>query len=91
MDINSSEISAAEHRAHVAAIQAAALVAAGLVVEGTEIEVWGVRFSTGRVYETNTERSAVELSAFCGEVVHRTRTTYPDCVTEWVAVDEGGE
>lgn len=91
VDVNSSEISAAEHRAHLAAEQAAALRAAGLVVEGTEVEEWETRSvwrgcrcghpGAGCYCSSSTERTGRR----------RTRTRYPDRVTEWVSVDEGGE
>lgn len=77
--------------AHVAEAQAAALKAAGLVVEGTEVEEWGVRIG-GAPSEPLAEKVARKMGAEIGRhTIRRTRTRYPDRVTEWVAVDEGGE
>lgn len=100
VDVNSSEISAAEHRAHLAAAQAAALRASGLVVEGTEVEEWGVQkraYPLGeacRLYGDDEARARWAAGLVIGSgayPIRRTRTRYPDRVTEWVAVDEGGE
>lgn len=79
-----------DHRVHLAETQAAALRAAGLVVEGTEVEEWGVRFDLTDGHVDLTPRSVVEkIEPGHGVTgVRRTRTRYPDRMTEWVAVDE---
>ena len=79
------------------ATTADALKAAGLVVEGTEVEEWGVRRHDGTVIQGNRTEHVARAWFAAGDssidqaIVRRTRTTYPDRVTEWVAVDEGGE
>lgn len=86
--------------AHLVAVQAAALRSAGLVVEGTEIEEWSLVDGAGVRYTTEEwadpwSRADAEWARAQGEhadrLERRTVTRYPDRVTEWVAVDEGGE
>ena len=88
-----------QHGAHVATEQAAALRAAGLVVEGTEVEriaEWRVESETLEDEFGEDEQAAREWLGYTKAIAHwepatlmaRTVTTR---VTEWVAVDEGGE
>lgn len=81
----------AAHRTHVVD----ALLASGLIPEGTTTEEWGLRFPSGYALDNdangwrgyNAENYARQRAQEEGAVpVRRTRTTYPDRVTDWEEV-----
>lgn len=66
-----------------------ALTEAGLLVEGVERVEWGVRDGTGFALRRAGERGARRWVRLLGgaPLLRRTRTTYPDRVTEWEEVE----
>jgi hypothetical protein len=84
------DITLDDHRAHVADAIVAALDAAGLLTVGEEREEWGVRDPNGTEQGPWTEDTARIDQRIRptgdgprGTLIRRTRTTYPDRVTEW--------